>query len=177
MKKLPEVSLIEDYKDFLQSEETQIPAFTQKKVLNQIHGLLNPNPLLVFLKILILHLIVGVMSLSICHQFDMNPFQTQHSLSDWFMQVGGHHFCMLGCGILFVGLSLLFAGYFLSREEIHALKKTEVLQTLTLGLISLGLFSAFGAQMALGLAAIWLFGGLIGGFVATETIWRIKKYS
>lgn len=91
------------------------------------------------------------------------------------MEVGGHSFCMLGCGTLFVGVSLLAAGYFLTLEEVRSLKRTEFLQNLSLGLVSLGLFTAFGAQLILSVAGLWLLGGLIGGFVATEAVWRMKK--
>ena len=105
----------------------------------------------------------------------MNPFNTERSLADWFMRVGGHHVCMFACGTLFVGLSLLIAGYFLSIEEVNALKRTEHLQTLVLGVLSLGLFVGFGAEMALGIAGLWLFGGLIGGAIATQAVWRLKQ--
>jgi hypothetical protein len=175
MKNSNENEWLRDYEDFINSGESKTPDELKNKLFSKIQKLLNPNAAIVFFKILGIHLGVGFLSLSVCHQFDMNPFNTETSLSDWMMSVGGHQACMIGCGILFVGISLLAAGYFLSVEEIKALKRTEFLQALTLGLISLGLFAAFGAELAFGIASLWLLGGLIGGLVATETIWRLKQ--
>ena len=84
---------------------------------------------------------------------------------------------MIFCGVLFVSLSLSAAGIFLTIEETKALKRTEFLQALSLGVISLGIFAAVGAELALTFAGLWLLGALIGGFVATEAIWKLKSSS
>ncbi|OFZ31104.1 MAG: hypothetical protein A2622_00430 [Bdellovibrionales bacterium RIFCSPHIGHO2_01_FULL_40_29] len=164
-----------DFQDFLQPEETRIPQELHSLVSTQISKWMNPNSWVVFSKLVGIHLVVGSLSLSFCHQFGMNPFQTEKSLADWFMRVGGHHVCMFACGILFVGISLLAAGYFLKIEEINALRKNDLTQSLSLGVLSLGLFAVFGAELAIGFASIWLVGGLIGGWLATETVWRLKQ--
>jgi len=166
---------LQDYEEFINSDGAEVPKEIKDRVFNKIQKLINPNAMIVFLKILGIHIGVGFLSLSVCHQFGMNPFNTEKSLADLMMSVAGHHFCMFGCGVLFVSLSLFAAGYFLTMEEINALKRTEFLQTLVLGLISLGLFAAFGAELAVGIAGIWLLGGLIGGFAATEVVWRLKQ--
>ena len=165
---------LKDYQEFVNSEET-VPTEINNKVYDRIKSLLNPNSLVVFSKILGIHLGVGFLSLSVCHQFGINPFNTERSLADWMMSVGGHHFCMIGCGILFVCLSILAAGNFLTIEEINALKRTQYLQTLVLGLISLGIFISFGAEFAFGIAALWLLGGFAGGLAATQTILKFKR--
>ena len=175
MKNQVDQEWIKDYEDFIQVDGHEIPTEVRNQVFYKILKFLNPSPLIVFLKILGIHLGVGFLSLSVCHQFGMNPFNTEKSLADWMMSVGGHQACMIGCGIIFVGMSLLSAGYFLTIEEIKALKRTELFQTLSLGLVSLGLFAAFGAELAIGIAGLWLLGGLIGGFFATETIWRLRQ--
>lgn len=175
MKNLNENEWLRDYEEFINSDGSVVPEDLKNKVFNKIQKLINPSAMMVFLKILGIHLGVGFLSLSVCHQFGMNPFNTERSLADLMMSMGGHHFCMFGCGVLFVSLSLFAAGYFLTIEEVNALKRTELLQALVLGVISLGLFAAFGAELAVGIAAIWLVGGLIGGFAATEAVWRLKQ--
>jgi hypothetical protein len=87
----------------------------------------------------------------------------------------GHNACMIFCGFLFVGLSFLSAGYFLSIEEVRALRRTEFLQTFALGVVSLSIFTAFGAHIALILAGLWLLGAFVGGFLATEAVWKLKR--
>ncbi len=166
---------LNDYDEFLTADHSVVSTEMQKKVSSHMRNLLNPSALVVFAKILGIHIGVGFLSLSVCHQFGINPFETEFSLDSWMMHLGGYQFCMIGCGILFVSASLFAAGYFLTIEEINALKRTEILQALALGLISLGLFAIVGAELALGLAALWLVGGLIGGYAATEFMWRLKQ--
>lgn len=174
--KNPNNDWLKDYQEFFTSE-TSVPMEITEGVFLKIENLLNPSAWTVFIKLLGIHLVTGFLSLSVCHQFGLNPFNTERSLADWFMTVGGHHFCMLGCGILFVGVGIMSAGYFLTVEEIRSLKRTEFLQNLSLGLISLGLFAAFGAEMILSIAGLWLLGGLLGGIFATEVLFRLKKIS
>ena len=165
---------LNDYQDFLNSDKVKVPDEVNANVLVNMQRLISPNALAVFLKLLGIHLVTGFLSLSVCHQFGFNPFNTERSLADWFMKLGGHHFCMFGCGTLFVGVSLLAAGYFFTVEEVRALRRTEFLQYLSLGLISLGLFTAFGVEFILSIAGLWLLGGLTGGFVASAAIWKVK---
>lgn len=166
---------LKDYEDFLKSDSTPVPEEVNTRILNSLHKLVNPKPIVVFLKILGIHTVIGFLSLSICHQFGLNPFNTETSLSDWMMHTGGHHACMIGCGILFVGLSLLLGGYFLGIEEIRALRKTQILQISALGIISIGFLLAFGAQIALSIGVLWLMGALIGGVTAIETVFRLRQ--
>ncbi len=168
---------LNDYKTFLSSNQDHVPIDLNTKLFVKMEKLINPPAWIVFLKIMAIHLVTGFLSLSVCHQFGLNPFNTEKSLSDWFMNVGGHHFCMLGCGILFVAVSIFAAGLFLTLEEVKSLKRTEFLQNLALGLISLGFFAAFGAELALGFGSLWLLGGLIGGFFATSLTWKIRLYN
>lgn len=165
--------LQKDYEDFL-SGSAQIPNEVNQRILTTLKKLINPNPWMVFTKLLGFQIVIGFLSLSVCHQFEMNPFHTNFSMADWFMSIGGHSFCMIGCGVFFVGLSLAAAGYFMTVEEVRVIKKNEVLQILSLGLISLTLFALFGAELVLTFAGLWLLGAIIGGFIATETVFRLK---
>jgi hypothetical protein len=164
-----------EYEAFLKFENVAVPKELSARVFSAMKDLLNPSGWAVFFKILGIHITVGFLSLSICHQFGMNPFATNISLDSWFMSMWGHGTCMVACGILFVGLSFLSAGYFLSIEEVRALRRTEFIQTFTLGIVSLMMFAAFGAELALTFAGLWLLGGLIGGFVATEAVWFLRR--
>lgn len=165
---------LKDYQEFLNSEKTEVPTDLQLKTLGKIQSLIKPSAWLVFLKLLGIHVVVGFLSLSICHQFGLNPFNTQSSLADWFMTVGGHNFCMVGCGVMFVSVSVLTAGYFFTLEEARALRKNNLLHNIALGVISLGLFTAFGAQLALGIAGLWLLGSLIGGLLSMSAVFKVK---
>jgi hypothetical protein len=165
---------LKEYNEFLKNEQP-VPQEMSNQVFSKICGLLNPSAFMIFTKVFSIHLAVGTLSLAICHQFGLNPFGTEKSLADWFMSVGGHSFCMIGCGILFTALSIVAAGYFLTTEEVRVLRRTEFLQSLCLSLFSLGVFAFFGAELVLTFAGLWLLGALIGGYAATEVVWRFKK--
>lgn len=164
---------LNDYNDFL-SCECQPPKNTSNQVLKSIGKLINPSPYGVFSKVLGIHAVIGALSLSICHQFGLNPFNTSGSLDGWFMTVGGHHLCMVFCGVISITLSLLGAGLFLTVEEVRAFRKTEILQFLTLGILTLGSFALLGAEVTIGLGGLWLLGLLLGGFATTEIILKLK---
>lgn len=166
---------LNEYQEFMDSDAVSVPSEINTATVFKIKKLLNPSAVLVFLKILAIHIVVGFLSLSVCHQFGMNPFNTERSLDGFMMRVGGHQLCMFVCGVVFVSLSLFAAGYFLTIEEVKALKRTEFLQVFVLGVISLSLFAAFGVELVISIAVIWLFGALLGGFITTETVWRLKQ--
>lgn len=164
---------LKDYEEFLSADQS-VPRSLEEETSLRMNRLLNPSPWTVFGKILSIHTIVGFLSLSFCHQFDLNPFRTAHSLDNWFMNVGGHNVCMIACGVLFLGVSVLASGYFLSLEETRALRRNGFPQSFALGAVSLLLFFVLGAELALTLAGLWFLGALIGAYLATETIWKIK---
>lgn len=163
---------LNEFKEFVSHDSTEVPSHLSDRVFNRMEGLLNPSPLMVFSKIFGIHLVVGYLSLAVCHQFGVNPFGTSYSLADIFMKWGGHGVCMIFCGVVFVSLSLLSAGYFLTIEEIQAVRRTEFLQALSLGIVSLGILAIAGAELVLTFAGLWLLGALIGGFLSIEgSLW------
>ncbi len=166
-----------EYEAFLKADEFQVPEMATEKVFSTMQALVNPSAWTVFFKILGIHFVVGLLSLSVCHQFGMNPFGTEMTLDKWLMAMWGHNTCMILCGVLFASLSFLSAGYFLSIEEIGALRRTEFLQAFALGGISLLIFAVLGAELAVSFTGLWLLGALIGGFLATETVWKLKRVS
>lgn len=175
MDNLKNKNIQNEFEDFMKAEEAQVPEPVSKKLQLKIGQLLHPKGQHVFLKLLGIHIVVGFLSLSICHQFGVNPFHTDRSLSDWFMDMGGHSACMFGCGLLFVGLSYLIAGYFLTIEEVRVIKRTEISQTLALGVISLALFWLVGAELVITFVSLWMLGGLLGGYLANQTVLLLKK--
>lgn len=162
-----------DYQDFINSSPASVPPELSSKILNKIKSLLNPKWELVFGKILILHAIVGTLSLSICHQFGINPFKTYHSLDQWFMSFTSHNLCMAFCGMFFISLTLLASSFILTKEEYLVFKKNQLLQTSSLALFSLTVFFFMGAYMSLIIAIYWFIGAILGGFLSTNIGLRI----
>ena len=144
-------------------------------LFNSIRAKLFPNPWKVFSKITIIHGIVGFLSLGICNQFGLNPFNTAYSLSDLFMKTAGHNFCMLACGILFISTTYLFSNIFLTFEEFESIRKYEWLQLGVLSLASLASFYFFGAELVGTFVGLWLLGAVLGGFLSIEISFKIRQ--
>ncbi len=170
-----------DFSLFLATDSREkgktLPTQAEQQILSSIGRLLNPNPFTVFFKVLALHTVISSLSLSVCHQFGMNPFKTSASLSDLIMTLWGHGACMFFCGVIFVSFSVFFAGIFLSIEELNSLKNHKFIQILALGSLSLVTFAIFGAELVFTFSGFWLLGALIGGLFATEISWFLKKSS
>jgi len=149
------------FKDFVENE-TPVPENISRNILNKIHKALNPSPWSVFAKLLGIHSVVGTLSLSICNQFGVNPFNSSLSLSDYFMKVG-HSTCMVLCGFLFISLSVLAAWTLLTSEEFVVIKKNAFIQIFSLSLLSLIAFVGFGAEVFFGIGVLWVLGAMLGG--------------
>ena len=165
---------LKDYEEFVNADAVP-PKEVSNQVVQKIGKLLNPNPFLIFSKLFSINIFVGFLSLSICHQFGLNPFNTERSLDDWFMHVGGHQACMVLCGIVFLSVTIASAGLALSIEEVRAFRKNKTLQTISLSLFSLAFLFLIGAEFAVEIGLLWLAGAIIGGLVSTEVLWQLKK--
>lgn len=172
--KTSEKEWLEDFKEFVSTESAVVPKEVSNQILSKIHSDLNPSAWLVFSKLLGIHLVVGTLSLAICNQFGLNPFQTNFSLSDYFMKFG-HSTCMVFCGVLFIGLTVILGHLVLRREELLVLSKNAPLQVFGLSVLSLAAFIGFGAEIVLSIAALWFLGAMVGGIFAAKIL--IRKQS
>lgn len=161
MKTNHEQNQAEDFKEFMGTESNLDLTSQQKnRLLSRVQTELQPQSTLIFAKLLGTHSIVGTLSLGICDQFGMNPFRTGFSLANYFMKFG-HSFCMLMCGFLFLGLSVLTTTYLLSPDERISLRSHLGIQSLLLAFFSLGVFFALGAEITVTIGSLWILGGLI----------------
>lgn len=165
---------LKEFAEFSNAESVQVPEDLSRKIQAKLRPLLHPSAVSVFGKIFAIHMAVGLLSLAVCHQFGLNPFRTSFSLDQWFMEVGGHSFCMIACGFFFVVLTFAAASVILSVEELKALKRNGFLQSSALGMSSLALLYFFGAEFVLSMAGLWLLGALVAGLLTTEMSWKIR---
>ncbi len=73
------------------------------------------------------------------------------------------------CGALFIGLTTLVAGFILTNPELKKIRRTAYAPIWTLGVVSLLVFLAFGAEIVIGFALAWLLGAIGTGILLTET--------
>ncbi len=155
----------------MKADQIQVPESAFAKLKKRIF----PNPWMVFSKVTAIHVVIGFLSLAVCNQFGLNPFQTNQSLTNWFMKIAGHNFCMLLCGTFFMATTYLLANLFLNLEELESIKRYEWLQTGIIGLASLAAFYFFGAELVGTVTALWIVGAFIGGYVSIEGSYRFRR--
>ncbi|QQR81264.1 MAG: hypothetical protein IPJ69_03760 [Deltaproteobacteria bacterium] len=162
-----------EFQEFLESQAncSEVPKTLFEKVKNRIF----PNPWVVFGKVMLIHAIFGLLSLSVCNQFGLNPFGTDFSLSHWFMKMGGHELCMSLCGVTFMASTYAFSNVFLTLEELESVRRHEWLQTGIFSLISLAAFYFFGAQLVATVTFLWLLGAFIGGILSVESSYYLRR--
>lgn len=153
---------LKDFEVFVTAAEESLPPKSFEKLKSRVASDLHPSAWLVFFKVLGVHSLMGVFSLSICDQFGMSPFDSGISLSDYFMKFG-HSFCMVLCGFLFLFVSIVSALVLLKREERRVFRQNCLIQIFSLTVLSLATFIFLGTEMALAIGFFWFLGAFAGG--------------
>lgn len=167
--------LQEEFRNFLEAEEMHPPKELRETLLSRIQRDLNPSFANVFLRVLALHGVLSLVTLSICSQFGLQFFPLL-DLMNSFMAVAGHTYCMAFCGALFVGASSLSLSFVLTPEQVKVLRKNSLLQFSILSFLSLGVFLFFGAEILLIPASLWLVGALTAGILSVEIGWNVRAW-
>jgi hypothetical protein len=163
----------EDFKLFLDAPKINPPAHVGEQIFRSVHRDFNPTLLRVLAKIGGIHVLGGSLSLFFCSQFGIGR---GYNLMQVFMSEGVFA-CMALCGALFLGLTVLIAGFILSNSELKKIRKTCYAPVFLLGLASLAIFLCFGAEIALNLAFFWLVGAVAVGVLLTESSLRVRRFT
>ena len=162
-----------DFAEFHSIEATEVPSQLSEKVLGRIHAELHPSPFLVFGKTTAIHLLAGLVTLLFCPQFGVS-FTSNMGVMGYLMRFG-ESVCMLGCGALFMALSLFIASFALKPEEVRTLKGSELFQLAGLSALSLAVFICAGAEVVFSLGIIWFAGAVLGGILSLEAGWILRR--
>jgi hypothetical protein len=163
-----------EFEDFITSKEKTPPSHLSRQILSRIHLKLNPPAGWVFSKLFLIHGIVGSLTLLFCPQFGFAPLSDIGLMNLLYIRFGNYG-CMLGCGAVYVGSSVLIASFLLKKEDIKVLRRNEFLQLPLLGLLSMAGFMCFGATIVAELTIAWLIGTLLGGLATLEIGSFVRK--
>ncbi len=156
-----------DFQDFMEAESINPPRELQDKIFTRVHRDLNPNAWFIFSKLSLIHLTVGLVTLSLCPQFGVRIFGEGLGVMRFFLPFGTYG-CISLCGAFFVGASLFASSIFLRPEEIRVLRGHRLLQISALTLLSLGAFIMLDAEILVGFALAWIVGSILGGIAMLE---------
>jgi hypothetical protein len=162
-----------DFQEFMSVEGEEPPRNLSNQILSKIHGSLNPSQIKVFSKLLLIHLIVGTITLLFCPQFGLSPLGSMGLMG--LLMKFGDYVCMLGCGAVFLGGTSLTAALILRPEEIRVLRDHRILQLSVLCLVSAAVFFILGYSIQLNLTLTWLIGALFSGVLLLELAWKMRR--
>lgn len=152
----------EDFEEFCASHEAPPPEL-RERVLKRVRVDLEPSQPRVFLKLVALHALVSLGTLSLCSQFGFRLFEEGPDLMELFMRFGGLT-CMSACGAIFLGLSVFLASFVLSRFELKTLDRMKFVHFGLLAGFSLAFFASLDVYLSLNLILAWSFGALVGAY-------------
>ncbi len=162
-----------ELREFVQAVPVAPSQGLSDSILSRVHRDLHPSFLALFLKLSAIHAIVGGVTLAFCPQFGLG-LTAGMGLMGFFMR-WGEQACMVGCGAVFMGGSLLIASLVLRPEEVRAIRKTELLQVGMLALLSIGSFVCTGAAVVVSLGLFWILGSIVGGLGTLELGWAFRR--
>jgi len=151
------------FSEFLGAENVAPPVALSEKVGAAIHKLLNPSPLAVFAKLVLVAGIASSVSLLFCPQFG---YGTNGPGLMMFLMDISPLLCHFGCGVLFVGVGVLASTFILRQEELMVLKRTKFLQVSAFSASMLGMFLCMGSHGFFLMELMWLVGGIVGGVLS-----------
>lgn len=154
---------LNDFQDFCDGGEIEPAAGLTSSITHFVHRDLNPSMLQVLSQFALIQAAVGGLSLFLCSQFGIGNGPLMHTFSQF-----GATICMALCGALFLGLGALVASFYLEKPELDLIRKSGYLPVLAIGVLSLGIFFGFGAEIVFGLGLAWLIGAFAGGLLALQ---------
>jgi hypothetical protein len=162
-----------DFQEFQAPEsEERVPRRLSEKVFQTIHSKLSPSFLQVFSKMMILQSGLGALTLLVCPQFEVAVL----SHAGIFHILNHIHplICIAACGAFFVGVSAAASAFFLSWDEIQAIRKWKMAPLPVLGALALMSFHFLGATIVWIEALVWLMAAALAGWVLFEMTWKIR---
>ena len=84
-----------EYQDFLNAGVNP-PQELSRSIFNIVHRDLNPSPIKIFIKVLLIHVAMGGLSIFGCPQFGITPTGDMAVMK--FLERFGNTVCAIGCG-------------------------------------------------------------------------------
>ncbi len=161
-----------EFQSFLSAEKREPPEPISSRIIKIVQSDLNPSQWMVFVKLALIHFVVGFLVLLICPQFGIGLFEGM-GLTALFMHFG-ELVCSIACGALFLGASMFVSSLVLKPEEIRAIRKREFVQLVLLSWLSVFVFASLGATVAITFGIAWMIGSVFGGYTSLALGWRFR---
>jgi len=173
----------EEFKQFLEAPECEVPASLSHKISSHIHNHLKVKAGWLTLKLFIIHSLVAALTLSVCPQFNVSYSQDGPSHAFYSLMKIHVLLCASLCGLVFLGSSALVLTLILKKSELLWLKKKSwgiysLLTTASLMFFMI-LGSAFRGHFNPAFVAMWAFTAIFSAWAITQvgTHLRIRTFN
>ena len=163
-----------EYEEFLNAD-IKPPENLTESIFDIVHRDLNPSPKTVFAKVLLIHIVMGSLSIFGCAQFGLSLTGQLGVMG--LIQRFGNTICAIGCGAFFIFGTLLALAFALRPEELKVLRRTEFVQMAILLLLSRGLFYLLAKSVPLNWTVFWLIGSLSLSIIGIEILFNLRLAS
>ena len=164
---------ISDFNSFLTSNATPPPDSLSQPILMAVRADLNPSLPSVFGKLTVVHVLVGLFTISFCPQLGVGPFIAEVGLMPFFMRFGSVA-CAVLCGSLFLGTSMLIGALLLRAPELRLARKYRFVNGSLLAAVSLACLMVLGSAGGAIEYLSWLIGASVGGWLALEAVASLR---
>jgi hypothetical protein len=147
---------------------------TNKKIFTEIKNRLMPDLKKVIAKVLGIHILSALLTLTVCPQMGFSLIENKINLMDFFMKLGPH-FCDFACGTFFTSVSVGFIYLVLSKDEFRFLRYHPWLMVSTMILTSMGFLLMLNPHLFVQFTFLWLTGAIIGVLGSMEIGFRLSK--
>lgn len=159
--------LLDGYKEFLTATPVEPPREVTESILNYVRGDLATSHFQIFTKLILLHALASVVTLSVCPQFGISIFGNGIGLLTVFSKFGIYG-CLTVCAALYVGVSFFLSSLILKSYEWDRLRKFGVLYSFGIGILSLLIFMLLGADIVFKYGAVWLMSATFAGLLTLQ---------
>jgi hypothetical protein len=163
---------LREFQSFLTTDHAP-PESISRPLVAHIRSRLNPSFWSVLVKLGILQLSLGALTLLVCPQLGVGPAFGEHGLMYLFMHFGPI-VCTAACGALFFGLSLFLGLLLIRPEEFRVVGRRRLVHIPVLSSVSLMLLMLVGASGTLLFYSAWWIGAVLAGEIGAEAAARTR---
>lgn len=144
-----------------------------KQKLDQLQPV---QPGLLVAKLLGVHALSTLLTLSVCPQFGFDGLKSFFDLSDVLMRFG-HLACQAMCGLIYLAVSVAVASLVVRKEELFFLRRKRLLYVISLLFISLSFFAMVTPwELEVSVVMAWIIGAFAGGLISQAITFRWLQF-
>ncbi len=158
-----------EFEAFARQEECLVSAELSQKIKSSVRQKVVHSKINAIATALMVHLVSGLLILTICPQFNIQIIKNFAGLQHVFMKFGSH-VCLFLCGALFLSTSVAMSGFILSpvsKRYLYSIRYFHIGSLTALSLVAFALASTVPFNT---LTLMWVLGALLCGNMSSKIL-------